>query len=582
MKVFCFFFSKKKSLLLSLSIVVGFTVLVALPLSLVLGQAVMPGLVDHADLTVNLGKLWATLSNARSVTAIGHSVALGTVTATSVTVLGFVYALMLRRTDAPLRPLLAATPWLVFLTPGYLKALAWVLLMSPGGYLEQFGLLPEGASDAFFGLDGLVLVHTLNLFPLAVFLLGGAMAGLGGEFEDAARTVGAGARTAWWRINLPLLAPAVALAFLATFAEVVSDFGLASTIARSSNFGLLTYSIYTATEAYPVDFPLAGSQALVLLALLATALLLDRTLRRQRSLRLISGRSRPARVYRLGVWRWPVAMLGLAVSLLSVWLPLGAITLRAASRTLGQGLVANNMTWRFLNQALTLGQPANEALLRSLGFAAMTAVICGVLALLLAWRLDQGGRVMRNAVLAVSMGAMAIPGVVMGLGYIMTWNRLPGFVDTGFYGTWKLLVLGYISHGLPYALAVILPAIGQIAPNLLDAARLHGARATVRLTRIILPLVALSLITAVLMVFARTVFELPISELLQPTAGPPAPAVIVRMFGNDNDGIGSALSLLAILATGGSAGLLYLVARAAGRAVWGNGFDSMGAMPARR
>src|SRR5258708_15637165 len=38
--------------------------------------------------------------------------------------------------------------WLVFLTPSYLKALAWVLLMSPGGYLAQLGLLPSGASHA--------------------------------------------------------------------------------------------------------------------------------------------------------------------------------------------------------------------------------------------------------------------------------------------------------------------------------------------------------------------------------------------------------------------------------------------------
>jgi iron(III) transport system permease protein len=77
----------------------------------------------------------------------------------------------------------------------------------------------------------------------------------------------------------------------------------------------------------------------------------------------------------------------------------------------------------------------------------------------------------------------------------------------------------------------------------------------------VLPLIALSLITAVLLVFARTVFELPISQLLQPIAGAPAPSVIVRYFGSDNDGIGSALSLLAISATGASAWVIWLVSR---------------------
>jgi iron(III) transport system permease protein len=568
--------------LFAAAVVILFLLLVFLPLGLVLGQAVMPDLMEGHWPTFSLAGLRHSLANPRSITAITHTMMLSGIAAFSATTLGCLYALMLRRTDVPFRGILAATPWLIFLTPGYLKALAWVLLMSPGGYLSQFGLLPDGASDAFFGLGGLVFVHTLNLFPLSCFVVGGAMAGLGGEFEDAARTVGAGARIAWLRINAPLLAPAVVLAFLAIFAEVASDFGMAATIARSIDFGLLTYSIATAIENFPVDFQLAGSQALVLLAMLCAVLLLDRMLRRQRSTRLITGRSRPARIYALGRWRYAVGAIGLMVSLLAVWLPLAAITVRSMARTLGQGLVANNMTWRYLNQALTMGQPANAALMRSLGFAALTALICGVGALLLAWRLDQGGRVVRQSVLAVAMGAMAIPGVVMGLGYILMWNRLPGFSDTGLYGTWPLLVLGYVSHGLPYALVVVLPAIGQISPNLIDAARLHGASAATRMLRIVVPLIALSLITAVLLVFARTVFELPISQLLQPLTGAPAPSVIVRMFGNDNDGIGSALSLLAILATGGSAGLLWFASRVAGRAIWGNRVDSMVGMPGRR
>lgn len=566
----------------TLAVVLVFTVLVFLPLAMVLGQAIMPDLLSGHMPHVSLSGLAHSLGNARSQAAIFHTFVLSATAAATATALGFVYALLISRSDTPGLRIFAATPWLIFLTPGYIKALAWVLLMSPGGYLEQFGLLAHGWSDAFFGVGGLVFIHTLNLFPMACFVIGTAMSGLGGEFEDAARTLGASGLRAWWRINLPLLAPAVALAYLAIAAEVASDFGLAATIARSSNFGLLTYSIATAIENFPVDFQLAGSQALVLLAMLSAALMLDRLLRRQRRLRLITGRARAARRYRLGLWRWPAAAgLGL-VSLLAFYLPLAAIIARAGARTLSQGLVANNMTWRYLNEATTLGQPANQALLRSLVYASVTALICGALALLLAWRLDQGSKFLRNAVLSVAVGAMAIPGVVMGLGYILVWNRLPGFADLEIYGTWKLLVLGYVSHGLPFALVVLLPAIGQISPSLIDAARVFGASATTRLLRIILPLVALSLVTATLLVFTRSVFELPISQLLQPLTGAPAPSVIVRMFGSDNDGIGSALSLLAMLATGGSAGILWLLARSLGRAMWGKGFDSMAGMPGRR
>jgi iron(III) transport system permease protein len=563
---------------------VAFVLLIGLPLGLVLAQAFMPALFDPqtGPGSVSLAALEHSLGDARSVVAILHSLLLGGIAAASATALGFVYALVMQRTDVPCRPMLALAPWLVFLTPGYLKALAWVLLMAPSGYLAQFGLVSTALQHAFFGVPGLVFVHTLNLFPLAYFIVASAMTGLGGEFEDAARTVGASPWKAWLRINLPLLAPAVALAYLAIFAEVVADFGMAATIARTINFGLLTYSIFTATSDFPVDFALAGSQALVLLSMLIVVLVADRMLRQQRSLRLISGRSRPARRMRLGVARWPVTAAVLLVGVLAVYMPLVAIALRAACRTLGQGLVPGNLTWRFLLQAITPNHAANTALLRSLGFAGLTALFTGIVALLLAWRIERAGKLLRQSVLLVAVGTIAIPGVVLGLGYILVWDRLPGFRDTPIYGTWPLLVMGYVAAGLPYALVIVLSAIGQVSSNLIDAARLHGAGEMARLTRIIMPLIALSLVTAVLFVFVRTVFELPMSEVLQPADGPPAPTLIVRLFGNDDDGIGSALSLVAILGTALSAGALWLVAARVMRSFGGAGLDAMVGMSRAR
>ena len=568
----------------SLAVGAAFVLLIGLPLGLILVQAFMPALFDpdNGPGSVSLAALANSLSDRRSVAAILHSMLLGGIAASSATIVGFIYALVVQRTDVRWRPALALTPWLVFLTPGYLKALAWVLLMAPRGYLAQFGLLPMAVQHAFFGLPGLVFVHTLNLFPLAYFIIAGAMTGLGGEFEEAARVAGASSWWAWIRINLPLLAPAVALAFLAIFAEVVADFGMAATIARTINFGLLTYSIFTATSDFPVDFGLAGSQALVLMSMLLVVLAGDRMLRRQRRLRLISGRSRQARPMRLGAARWPVTGAVLLVGVLAVYLPLVAIVLRAACRTLGQGLVPGNMTWRFLLQAITPDHAANTALLRSLGLAGLTALFTGVVALLLAWQIEQGGKLLRQAVLLVSVATIAIPGIVLGLGYILVWDRLPGFRDMPLYGTWPLLVLGYVAAGLPYALVIVLAAISQISPNLIDAARLHGAGETARLTRIIMPLIALSLVTAVLFVFVRTVFELPMSEVLEPADGPPAPTLIVRLFGNDEDGLGSALSLVAILCTAASAGGIALIATRLMRSFGRSGLGAMVGMSRAR
>ncbi len=541
-----------------------FFLLIALPLALVLVQAVLPSLFDvgTSGWTFSLAPLRRTFGSSRVALSIIHSVVLAGTVAISATAFGGAFALLVQRCNIPMRRMTAIVPWIVFLTPSYLKALAWVLLMSPGGYLAQLGLLPPAVGHAFFGLSGLVFAHTLSLFPLATFVIGSALAGLGSDMEDAARVLGVRPLKVWLSINGPLLAPAIALSGIAIFAEVLSDFGMASTIARMSSFGVLTYGIYAAASDYPVDFPLAGSQALILLALVLAVVLFDRLLRRQADPRLISGRSKPARTCELGVWRWPAAGATLLIAVLAIYLPLAAILTRALSRTLGAGLAWSNLTATNLIAAVSLGTSANGALLRSLWYAALTALIAAAGALLLSVQLDRSKRFMRPLIVGLSLGAVAIPGIVLGFGYILVWNRLPGFRDWPFphYGDASLLVMGYVAAALPYCLVIIMSAVGQLAPSLHDAARLHGVNARLRLVRITLPLVFMGVATAFLLTFIRTVFELPVSQMLIPLNGSPAPPVILRLFSHDQDGLASALSLTTMALAGTSAGLLWLAA----------------------
>lgn len=548
----------------TVSIYGAFTLLIAAPLALVLVQAFMPGLfaLEHRSFAMSLSPLIEALSSPRVLVTIAHSLELAGTGALTATLLGAALACLAHRCHVPGRRLIAILPWIVFLTPSYLKSLAWVLLMSPGGYLVQAGLVSTGFARDFFSLGGLIFVVTLSLFPLASFIIGSALAGLGSEWEDAARLAGARPLVIWLRINLPLLAPAIALSVIAIFAEGLSDFGMAATIARTSRFDLLTYGVYAAASDYPVDFPRAGAQALILLSLVLAVVLADRLLRRQTDPRLISGRSRPARLYDLGAWKWPASAAALLVGFLAIVLPLAAIALRAMSRTLGNGLTIDNFTFANLLRVLSPGTYANAALAHSLTYATIAAVIACTTALLLAVELDRSQRVMRPLVLGISLGAVAIPGIVLAFGYILLWDRLPGFRDWPFphYGHASLLVTGYAAATLPYCLIIILAAIGQLAPSLGDAARLQGVGRLRRLVSIVLPLIFLSVVTAFVLTFIRTVFELPISQLLVPDSGSPMPPVVIRLFDHDGGGLASALSLASMLAAGGGAALVWTLA----------------------
>jgi iron(III) transport system permease protein len=71
----------------------------------------------------------------------------------------------------------------------------------------------------------------------------------------------------------------------------------------------------------------------------------------------------------------------------------------------------------------------------------------------------------------------------------------------------------------------------------------------------------LSVITALLLTFIRTVFELPMSQMVLPRSGPPAPPLILRLFSHDQDGLASAIALVAMVAAGLCAALVWFPVR---------------------
>jgi len=207
-----------------------------------------------------------------------------------------------------------------------------------------------------------------------------------------------------------------------------------------------------------------------------------------------------------------------------------------------------------------------------------------VVALLLAWRIERAGKLLRQSVPPPLLSDDRDPRDRARLG-LLSWygTRLPGLRDCRFTGTWPLLVMGYVAVRVSlmrWYRGFLRSA--RFRPTCLTRRGSMGQARWAPLTRIIIPLIALSLITAVLFVFVRTVFELPMSEVLQPTDGPPAPTLIVRMFATTTTANRLGSFLVAILGTALSAGALWLVGCAADAFFWEGGLDAMVGMSRAR
>ncbi|HET9128494.1 MAG TPA: hypothetical protein VFN73_10465, partial [Propionibacteriaceae bacterium] len=231
--------------------------MLVLPIGMFLAVAVSPRLLGQGDQWFTLAPFAQVLSPAL-VPALLDSVGVGLAAAVGAVLVGGAMAWLDQRTDLPGRRVWAAMMFSLMLAPSYLIALGWERLLEPAGVLDVLGLHAGWLRAHFYGPLGVSVVLGVKGLPFAYLAIAGALRGLGDEFEDAARVHGGSALTAL-RVSASLLSPALWSAFAIVFAESVSDFGVADTLAHDAHFPVLTYTLFTAIDAFPVDFPVAAA-----------------------------------------------------------------------------------------------------------------------------------------------------------------------------------------------------------------------------------------------------------------------------------------------------------------------------------
>ncbi len=526
-------------------------ILVVYPLAAILIQSVVPDLFGAPSrLTPSLAAFGRAFASREIFGAMLNTTWLGALVAVLGTVLGAGLAVLLRRTDLPGRRVFDALVWVTLFTPSYLVALAWELLFTRGGFIDvTIAPLPDGVITTIFSPAGLATLLALRLFPFSYLAVGAALRGLGSEYEEAARMVGARPLRRWLRINLPLLAPALCAGGLIIFAEAISDYGTAATIAQQAGFNLVTYELYAAINNSPVDFALSAALSCLLVLAIAAALLLQTRVLRARSYQIITGRTRRVRPAALGRWRLPLLALVTLLFVGALLLPLVAAVGFSFMRNEANGWTPDNIVLSNYQAVLDTSGDMLAGLARSTLLAILTATIAAFLGAAVAFVVERTRVAGRAFLQLTTIVTLAIPGVVLAAGYIFAWNQ--PWMNTAFggtpYGTLALLLAAYVAGALPFSARLAGGALAQVGDHLLEAGRLSGASTLRIFTHIILPVVAPALLSTWILVFTGTIFELPASELLQPPGQPPLAVEIVNQFNNFKQGPGTAMTIMALV-----------------------------------
>lgn len=462
-------------------------------------------------------------------------------------------AWLLHRTNVYGRRVFGILMWVLLLIPTWMMTLGWTDVLQPFGVSQYFGISTSWLYGQFFGPTGIIIVLTIAAIPFSYFVVSAGLHGLGSEFEDAARIHGA-SRWLTLRTVLPIIAPALLSAFAISFAETMSDFGVAFTLAYHSHFPLATYTLFNAISNFPANFPVAAVIAFLLIVSTVPPIILQSRVMRKRSFAVLSGRTRAPRRLEFR----PLARAGVTLGVAAFFfIALGIPILGSAIGSLIQNLgiyssTAVHLTTSYYMQVLHpsmvdkgLGSPL--LLSNQMGF--IVASVTGVLALVLARRLVNGvGGWGQRVTDVFLLGSVAVPGVVLGVGYIFFYNL--SFVTShviDLYKTLPLLMLALVASSLPGQTRFMAGPVSQIQPSLGEAARVHGASRIRTWRTTSLPLVSRVLLWGWLLTFTKTISELAIAQILYPPSQEPVSVTIQAYLANNALGTGTAMTVITLV-----------------------------------
>ena len=432
--------------------------------------------------------------------AIRNTLWLGLVSGIGATAIGFLFAYVDAYVDTGskiVRKLFNLVSILPVVSPPFVLSLSAILLFGRTGVITRNILNLNNTN--LYGWRGIALVQILTFFPVCYMMLKGLLRNIDPSLEEAARNMGAGRLKAFQTVTLPLLLPGLGNAFLVSFIESVADF--ANPMIIGGNFDTLATSIYLQlTGAY--DKSGATAMAVVLLAISMGLFVLEKYWLERKSVATLTGKaSRERALMTDKSVRYPLVtictLLTIFVLVMYLLVPLGSL-FKLWGRDYSLSLkwyqyIFKNKGYKVFTDSMLLSAVASP----------ITALLSMIIAYLVVKRKFFGKGFMEF----VAMLAMAVPGTVLGVGFIRGFNS--GLFHTGLmsslYGTGAILVIVFIVRSLPIGTRSGIAALRQIDRSIEEAAYDMGADSAKVFTTVTLPLIRESFISGLVTTFVRSI-----------------------------------------------------------------------------
>ena len=433
--------------------------------------------------------------------AIGNTLKVGFLVGILSTVVGllFAYVEVYVKMGRAVGGLFKVVSMLPVVSPPFVLSLSMIMLFGKAGIITYFLLGME--DNSVYGFWGIVIVQSLTFFPVCYMMLKGLLKNIDPSLEEAARDMGASRWTVFTTVTFPLLLPGLGNAFLVTFIESIADF--ANPMIIGGSYDTLATTIYLQiTGAY--DKEGAAAMAVVLLCITLGMFIVQKYYLEAKTAATLTGKaSRGRMLIEDKSVTIPLTILcslaAFFVILMYVCVPIGALFPT-------WGYKFTPLTFKWFGQVFTRYhglQAFRDSFVLSLIASPITALLSMIISYLVVKRKFKA----KGFIEAVSMLAMAVPGTVLGVGYIRGFSG--GVFRTGFlqglYGSAAILIIVFVVRSLPTGTRSGISALRQIDKSIEESAYDMGADSFKVFMTVTLPLIKDSFLSGLVTAFVRSI-----------------------------------------------------------------------------
>ncbi|MFN3283740.1 MAG: ABC transporter permease, partial [Pseudothermotoga sp.] len=349
------------------------------------------------------------------VTPIINTLKLGIVVASISVLIGYIFAYAIAKANIPLKTFFRTVATFPIISPPFVIALAAILLFGRNGIVTRnfFGGIPP---FEIYGFWGLVIVETLAYFPTAFMTLEAILISISSDLEEASLSLGSNKWRTFWRVTFPLSMPGVLSAWLLVFSQSMADFG--TPLILGGRYHVLSVSAYLEiTGSYRISY--GSGLAMLLLIPTLIAFFVQRYWLSRRSYVTVTGKPSVIKVLEPNVYVKTLFTVICGLLVFAVFLFYGTVLFGSFTKlwgvnhklTLENYKFAFTYNWKYIKDTLLL--------------ASIATPLCGILGIMIAYLVGRKQFPARRLMEAFSLLTFAVPGTVVGIGYLLAFNQKP-------------------------------------------------------------------------------------------------------------------------------------------------------------